>query len=152
VPYSTSISRVIPAPPAAVYAALLDATAVARWRVPDGMTAVVHEFEPVVGGRIRVSLTYDEADATGKTSAHTDTYGGEFIDLVPDSRVVEVTRFETDDPELQGAMTMTTSLTAVAGGTEVTIHHDGVPDAIRPADNELGMLMALEKLSRLLSG
>jgi uncharacterized protein YndB with AHSA1/START domain len=36
---STRMSRQIKAPRAAVYAALLDAAAVQRWRVPNDMTA-----------------------------------------------------------------------------------------------------------------
>ena len=42
-----------------VYAALLDPDAVARRKVPAGMTCEVHEFDASEGGAIRVSLTYD---------------------------------------------------------------------------------------------
>jgi uncharacterized protein YndB with AHSA1/START domain len=147
--HSTQVTRRVEATPAAVYAALLDAEAVARWRVPDGMAATVHEFEPAQGGRFRVSLTYDDPAAAGKSGGHTDTYHGHFARLVPEREIVEVLEFETDDPALRGAMTMTTSLRAVGAGTEVTVRHEGLPDAVPAADNETGTRMALAKLAAL---
>jgi uncharacterized protein YndB with AHSA1/START domain len=149
--HSTEVSVEVAAPPAAVYRALLDGDAVARWRVPDDMTGEVHEWEPRVGGRFRVSLTYAGSEA-GKSGGHTDTYAGRFVELVPDERVVEVTEFETDDPALRGVMTMTTTIAPSAGGSTVTVRHVGVPDAVSPADNEVGTRMALAKLAALLSG
>ena len=147
---TTRVSQLVTAVPAAVYAALLDADAVARWRVPDGMAAVVHEFDAREGGRFRVSLTYGDPAAAGKSGGHTDTYHGHFVRLVPAEEVVEVVEFETDDPTLRGEMTMTTSLRPVPGGTEVTVEHQGLPDAVPAADNELGTRMALAKLAALL--
>jgi uncharacterized protein YndB with AHSA1/START domain len=150
--YSTSVTRHISAPPAAVYRALLDAAAVARWRVPDGMTAEVHSFDAREGGYFRVSLTYTESSAVGKTSSHTDTYHGVFRRLVVDREVVEELEFESSDAALQGTMTMTTSLVGVDGGTEVTVHHEGLPDAVPAADNEAGTRMALDNLARVVEG
>jgi hypothetical protein len=65
--------------------------------VPDGMSEHVHEFEAREGGRFCVSLTYAEPGELGKTSAPTDTYRGRFRRLVPESQVVEVLEFQTDD-------------------------------------------------------
>jgi len=137
------------APPAVVYRALLDPAAVAAWRVPDGMTCEVHEFEPRVGGAFRVSLTYDAPGASGKSGDRTDTYAGTFVELVQDRKVVERLRFETADARLAAPMTMTTTLVATTPGTEVTILHEGVPDSVPAADNEAGTRMALERLARL---
>lgn len=69
---TTEHSAWIDAPPARVYSALLDEKLIAQWRVPTGMRSVVHQFEPKEGGAFRISLSYDEPDAAGKTSAHTD--------------------------------------------------------------------------------
>src|SRR5689334_12113098 len=96
--YTTRMSRHVAAPPSAVYRAMLDPEAVAKWRVPDGMTSQVHEFDPREGGRFRVSLSYDAPGQAGKTEARTDTYHGHFARLVPDAEVVEVLEFETADP------------------------------------------------------
>jgi uncharacterized protein YndB with AHSA1/START domain len=150
--YSTLISHHIDAPPPAVYRALIDASAVAQWRVPDGMTARVHEFDPREGGSFRVSLTYESPDGIGKSAQHTDTYHGHFASLVPNEQVVEVLEFETDDPGLRGEMTMTTTLTEVDGGTDITVVHEGIPDVVPKVDNETGTRMALSKLAALVEG
>ena len=143
---STRISRRVNAPRAAVYRALLDARAVATWMVPTGMTSHVHAFDPREGGAFRISLTYDAPTGAGKTSAHTDTYHGRFTELVPDEKVVE---FETEDPALQGEMTITMTLTDADGGTEFTAVHDGLPPGVSSADNETGWRLSLAKLAAL---
>ena len=66
---STRISHHVNAPREKVYRALLDADAISKWMVPDGMTSEVHAFEAREGGSFRISLTYDSPGATGKTSA-----------------------------------------------------------------------------------
>ncbi|MFI2651679.1 SRPBCC family protein [Micromonospora fulviviridis] len=147
--YSTQVSQLVKAPRSAVYRALLDPAAVAKWRVPTGLSGHVHEFDAREGGSLRVSLTYEAPDNTGKSTAHTDTYHGHFVKIVPDRQVVEVVEFETDDPALRGAMTMTTTLADVDGGTEVVVVHDGIPDAIPAEDNETGTRIALANLARL---
>jgi len=145
----TRVTQHVNAPPEAVYAALLDAHAVASWMVPDGMTSHVHAFEPREGGAFRISLTYDAPTGSGKTTAYTDTYHGRFLKLVPNEQVVEVVEFETDDPALQGEMTVTFSLTEADGGTDILGIHAGLPSGVRPADNELGWRMSLGKLANL---
>jgi uncharacterized protein YndB with AHSA1/START domain len=137
------------APRPVVYRALLDADAVAKWRVPEGMTSQVHEFEAREGGSFRVSLTYDTPDRTGKSTSHTDTYHGHFAKLVPDEQVVEMFEFETADPALAGPMTMTTTLADDDDGTDVLVVYDGIPDSVPAADNETGTRMALANLARL---
>ncbi|MGW2958620.1 SRPBCC family protein [Streptomyces sp. NPDC001220] len=149
---STRVTRRVQAPPAAVYRALLDPEAVAAWRTPDGMTARVHAFDAREGGEFRVSLDYDDPGRAGKSGGHTDTYRGRFARLVPDRLVVEVIDFETADDAVRGTMTMTTSLTAAGGGTDIEVLHEGVPEGVRPEDNELGTRMALDNLARLVEG
>lgn len=146
---TTRVTRRIDAPPAAVYRALLDPDAVQRWMVPDGMTSEVHEFDVREGGRFRISLTYDERTDTGKTTEQTDSFHGRFVSLVPDTEVVQAIEFETDDPTLQGEMTVTYTLTPADGGTELTGLHEGVPPSVAPEDNELGWTMSLGKLATL---
>lgn len=146
---TTRLSRTFNAPPATVYRALTDARAVASWMVPTGMTSEVHRFEPWVGGSFRISLTYEQPTGGGKTSAHTDTYGGRFVALVPNERVVQVLAFETEDPAMRGEMTMTFTLTGWDGGTDMLAVHEGVPPGVSPDDNETGWRMALDKLAAL---
>jgi uncharacterized protein YndB with AHSA1/START domain len=146
---STRTARHMKAPRAAVYHALLDAPAVARWRVPDGMTSHVHEFDAREGGSFRVSLTYEAPTRSGKTTAQTDTYHGTFVKLVPNEQVVEEIEFETSDPELGGTMTISTTLADADGGTDVVVVHDGIPSKVSPTDNETGTQMSLAKLAAL---
>lgn len=114
------------------------------------MSIQVHEFDGRVGGRVRISLTYEAADRAGKTTSHTDTYRGRFVELVPDRRVVEVDEFETEDPSLRGEMTATITLAATDdGATVVAAVHEGVPDAVPPEQNELGWSEALDRLAAL---
>ncbi|AXI80935.1 SRPBCC domain-containing protein [Peterkaempfera bronchialis] len=150
--YSTRVSRHVRASRAAVYRALLDADAIAAWRVPTGMSSHVHAFDPREGGAFRVSLTYDAPVGTGKSALHTDTYHGRFVKLVPNEQVVETFEFETSDPALRGTMRMTTTLTDADGGTDVLVVHEGIPDAVPAADNATGTRMALANLARLVEG
>ena len=136
--YSTRISRHVNATRSAVYRALLDAGAVERRRVPDGMTSQVLEFDPREGGAFRVSLTYDAPERAGKSASRTDTYHGHFARLIPDRQVVEVMEFESADPQLRTVMTVTTTLSDADGGTEVLLVHEGIPADVPPADNETG--------------
>jgi uncharacterized protein YndB with AHSA1/START domain len=146
---STRITRRVNAPRAAVYRALLDADAVATWMVPTGMTSNVHAFDPREGGVFRISLTHDAPTGTGKTTAQTDTYHGRFVTLVPNEQVIEVVEFETEDPALQGEMTITMTLTDADGGTEITAVHDRLPPGLSSADNETGWRLSLAKLAAL---
>ena len=149
---TTEVTRHVRALRAAVYRALLDADDVQRWQVPEGMTSEVHAFEAREGGGFRISLTYESPDAAGKTSAHTDTYHGRFVRLVPDAEVVQVIEFETDDPRMQGAMTVPYTLADADGGTELVGRHENLPPGVSPADNELGWQMSLGKLAVLVEG
>ncbi|MDO8362513.1 MAG: SRPBCC family protein [Actinomycetota bacterium] len=152
-PDTTMVTRRIDAPRAAVYRALLDPAAVQQWMVPDGMTSVVHSFDPSEGGTFRISLTYDGSidHAAGKTDARTDTFHGRFQTLLPDTQVVQVVEFETDDPAMRGEMTITYRLsdTGDGAGTELVGLHEHLPPGVAPADNEAGWRMSLHKLAAL---
>ena len=149
-----SASRVILALPDRIYRALLDPAAVARWRPPTGMRAEVRAFDAREGGTFRISLIYAEPGhrLRGKTSEHADVVRGRFLELVADTRVVELVEFESDDPAFAGAMTVTTTLAVVEDGTEVTIRCDGVPPGIRPKDHAAGIASTLAKLAALTEG
>jgi uncharacterized protein YndB with AHSA1/START domain len=146
---ATRMRLVINAPRERVYDALLDPAAVAQWKAPSGMTCRVHEFDAREGGALRISLTYEAPDLRGKTSDRTDTYRGRFVKLVPNELVVEVDEFETDDPALRGEMVITIGLADANGGTELVAVHDGLPEGLSQADNELGWREALARLAAL---
>lgn len=144
------LERRLDAPRDAVYRALIDPVAVRQWQVPEGMTSEVHAFDAVQGGAFRVSLTYDAPTGAGKSSAQTDTYHGNFVELVPGERVVQEMEFETDDPAMRGRMRTTYELSdAAGGGTLLVASHENVPRGVSAEDNETGWKMALDKLARL---
>src|ERR1700730_16417347 len=147
--YSTEVSRHVDAPRPAVYSALLNEGAIAQWRAPTSMTCRVHEFDAREGGSFRISLTYDAPTGAGKTTAHTDTYHGRFVKLVPNEQVVEVVEFETTDPALRGEMTITIALVDADGGTEVRAVHERLPPGVPATDNEAGWRSSLAKLAAL---
>jgi uncharacterized protein YndB with AHSA1/START domain len=148
----TRSTRLVAAPRSRVYAALLDPGAVQRWMVPDDMTSEVHRFDAREGGTFAITLTYAAPGSTGKTTARSDAFTGRFVRLVADTEVVQVVEFDTDDPSVQGEMTITYRLEDVAGGTLVTGLHEGLPEGVSAADNELGWAMSLRKLAELVEG
>jgi len=127
---STRVSCHVNAPRASVYSALVDAEAIAQWKVPTGMTSQVHSFDVREGGAFRISPTYGAPSRVGKTTAHTDTYHSRFVELVPNELVVEVDEFETADPALHGEMTITITLADANGGTDLVALHEGLPSGI----------------------
>ena len=146
---TNSASLTIAASPRTIYRALLDPRAVAAWRPPKGMRGRFEAFDPREGGTYRMILEYDAAEhaARGKTSAHVDVVEGRFLELVPDARVVELVRFVSDDPAFAGAMTVTTTLAAVPGGTEVGIVCANVPPGIAADEHRAGLASTLENLA-----
>ncbi len=65
----TRTSRIIEAPPEALYQAFMDPAALVEWLPPAEMTGQIHAFDARVGGGYRMSLFYppNEASFRGKT-------------------------------------------------------------------------------------
>lgn len=146
---ATSVSRIIKAPRRTLYQAFMDPQALVKWLPPQGMRGHVDAFDARQGGAYRMALTYEERDhaVRGKTTEHSDVVQGQFVELVPDERIVQRVEFETTDPAFAGAMTMTWRFADVPGGTEVTVLCENAPEGIRPGDQELGMRSSLENLT-----
>jgi len=71
------------------------------------------------------------------------------VKLIPNERVVEVTRIETADPDMRGEMTISIALADADGGTDIVAIHDNLPPGLSPADNDTGWRMSLDKLAAL---
>jgi len=132
--------RVLRAPPARVFRAFTDADAMAKWLPPHGFTGKVHEMDARVGGRYRMSFTNL---STGSSHA----FGGEYVELVQDARLVYTDRF--DDPNLPGEMRTTIVLEAVSVGTDLSITQEGIPAAIPVEACYLGWQESLTLLTQL---
>ena len=144
-------ARMIRATPPALYQALMTAKALEQWMPPAGMTGEMTEFDPRPGGRYRMILRYDDATISGKSGDNQDIAEARFIELVPDRRVVQAVDFVSDDPLLQGTMTMSTTLTPLGDETEVRFTAENVPEGISAADHAEGMNSSLENLAKFMA-
>jgi uncharacterized protein YndB with AHSA1/START domain len=144
-----SASRFIAAPASVLYRAHLDPRALMSWLPPQGMAGRLEQFDPRVGGTYRMVLSYRDAShaVPGKTTEHSDVVRGRFAELVPDRRIVQLVRFESDDPAFAEEMKITWMFDAVPGGTEVTVRCENVPTAIRPEDHAVGLASSLANLA-----
>lgn len=104
------VERHIEAPPDVVYAYLTDADKWARWQ---GVGASV---EPSIGGPISLSM------ANGTTAR------GEFVELVPDRRVVFSWGWVGHAVLPPGSSTVEIVLTEAGSGTHLRLTHRGLPD------------------------
>ena len=145
-----SATRVIAAPPKAIYRAFLDPVAWVMCLPPEGMTGRIYQFEPRPGGSYRMALTYRKVDPAtrGKTLEGTDMVLGRFLELVPDKQVVHLVIFDSDDAIFAGEMKMTWHLSPLPGGTKVTITCENVPQGIRQEDHGAGLQSTLKNLAK----
>jgi uncharacterized protein YndB with AHSA1/START domain len=134
------LHRVLRAPAERVYRAFLDADAMAKWLPPNGYTGRVHEIDARVGGGYRMSFTC-------LASGQTHSFGGEYLELVPNERIRHTDRF--DDSGLPGEMQTTISLRPVSCGTELEIVQEGIPEAIPSEACYLGWQDSLRLLAAL---
>ena len=134
------LHRVLHAPPERVYRAFLDADAIAKWLPPNGFTCKVHDFDPKVGGRYRMSFS-------NFSGGGSHAFGGTWRELVPDERIVYTDQFE--DPDMPGEMLTTVTLKAVSVGTELHVVQEGIPDAIPVEACYLGWQESLVLLRKL---
>jgi uncharacterized protein YndB with AHSA1/START domain len=104
------------------------------------MAAAVHELDAKVGGRFRMSFR-------NFTTGQSQSFGGEYLELMPNERVVYTDKF--DDPNLPGQIQVTVTLRNVSCGTELHIVQEGLPDVIPPEACYLGWQESLRNLARL---
>jgi uncharacterized protein YndB with AHSA1/START domain len=134
------LHRVLRATPERIYRAFLDADALAKWLPPNGFTAKVHHLDAKVGGTYKMSFT-------NFTTGHSHSFGGKYLELVPNERVRHTDKF--DDPNLPGEMQTTVSLKKVSCGTEVSIVQEGIPAVIPTEACYLGWQESLVLLAQL---
>ena len=134
------LHRVLRATPERVYRAFLDSEAMVKWLPPNGFTGKVHHMDARVGRSYRMSFT-------NFTTGKSQSFGGEYLELVPHERIRHTDRF--DDSNLPGLMQVTISLKKVSCGTEVNITQEGVPDIIPAEACYLGWQESLALLAKL---
>jgi uncharacterized protein YndB with AHSA1/START domain len=137
---TVKLHRVLRAPAQRIYRAFIDADAMAKWLPPHGFTGKVHHIKAEVGGTYKMSFT-------NLTTGHSHSFGGEFLELVPNERIRHTDKF--DDPNLPGQMQTTISLKKVSVGTELTIVQEGIPSVIPVEACYLGWQESLTLLTQL---
>jgi uncharacterized protein YndB with AHSA1/START domain len=134
------LQRVLRAPPERIYRAFIEADALARWLPPYGFTCQVHQLDARVGGTFRMTF-----NNFGNGGGH--KFGGEYLELVPPSRLCYTDRF--DDPNLPGELRVTVDLKPVLCGTELKVVQEGIPEAIPVEMCYLGWQESLAQLANL---
>jgi uncharacterized protein YndB with AHSA1/START domain len=134
------LHRVLRAPPERVYRAFLDADAMAKWLPPNGFTGKVHHLDARVGGTYKMSFT-------NFSSGHSHSFGGQYLELVPNERLRYTDRF--DDPNLPGEMKTEVTLNRVSCGTELNVVQEGIPGVIPAEACYLGWQESLTLLAKL---
>jgi uncharacterized protein YndB with AHSA1/START domain len=137
---TVKLHRVFHAAPDKVYRAFLDPNAMAKWLPPNGFTGKVDHVDARVGGTYRMSFTN-----FGNGQSH--SFGGEYLELVPNERIVHTDKF--DDPNLPGEMMVTITCKKVSVGTEVDILQEGIPAVIPTEACYLGWQESLNLLALL---
>jgi uncharacterized protein YndB with AHSA1/START domain len=84
---------------------------------------------------------------TNFTTGHSHSFGGEYLELVPNERIRHTDKF--DDPNLPGEMQTTVSLKKVSCGTELSVVQEGIPGAIPVEACYLGWQDSLTLLAQL---
>jgi uncharacterized protein YndB with AHSA1/START domain len=134
------LHRVLRTKPAKVYRAFLEANAMTKWLPPHGFTCTVHHLDARVGGTFRMSFQ-------SFSSGEGHSFGGEYVELVPNERIRYTDRFE--DPNLPGVLEVTVSLMPVVCGTELSVIQSGIPEAIPLEMCYLGWQESLAQLATL---
>jgi uncharacterized protein YndB with AHSA1/START domain len=134
------LHRVLRAKPERVYRAFIDPDAMVKWLPPNGFTGKVHQIDAKVGGSYKMSFT-------NFTTGSSHSFGGKFLELVPNERIRYTDRF--DDPNLPGEMQTTVSITPVSVGVELHITQEGIPSVIPAEACYLGWQESLTLLAKL---
>jgi len=137
---TVTLHRVLRCPPERVYRAFTTAAAMNKWLPPHGFVGEVHEMDPRVDGRWRMSFIH-------LGSGHRHSFGGRYLETQPGQRLRYNAAF--DDTNLPGEMTTTVTLTAVSCGTDLKVVQDGIPEVIPAEQCYLGWQESLTLLAQL---
>jgi uncharacterized protein YndB with AHSA1/START domain len=115
---TATVSRVMHVPAKFIFAAHAKPEHVMRWFGPVGYPITLCEIDFRVGGRWRMAMT-------GPDGMQGSPFGGTYLEIVPNARIVYDNRFEDDGQSMSlqnaGTMIMTTTLVEEAGATTITV-------------------------------
>jgi uncharacterized protein YndB with AHSA1/START domain len=137
---TVKLHRVFSAPVEKVYKAFTHPEAMASWIPPYGFLCKVHHMDLKVGGTYKMSFM-------NFTTGSEQTFGGEYVEIIPNEKLVYTDQFE--DPNLPGQMITTIELKKVLCGTELFATQEGIPEMIPVEMCYLGWQESLDKLKKL---
>jgi uncharacterized protein YndB with AHSA1/START domain len=136
------LSRILPAPPRAAFAAFTDFDELPKWWGPAGFTVPSLDFQPRVGASYRI-----EMQPPGGKAFY---LAGEFRELDPPNRLAYTFMWEDPDPDdIETLVTMT--FHDLRGSTEVAFTQGKFKTEARRALHRDGWTDSFEKLVQLLS-
>ena len=139
--FELRLSRLLPAPPARVFAALTRPEDVARWWGPHLFTTPEIELDLRVGGRYRFTMQPPEGDRFHVS--------GEFLEIDPPSALAFTFRWDEPTPDDRETV-VTLTLDVVGEATELALRQGDFATEERLALHRGGWSDSLDKLSALL--
>ena len=131
------LTRFLPASPAEVFAAFVDAEEIRRWWGPRGCETTEAEVDLRPGGRCRWVMRFDN---------EVRVLYGQVVEFEQDRRLVLKNMW--DDPE-NPATLITIEIRARGAGSELTIRHEDLPAEPSPDDFRRGWTSSLSRLEEL---
>jgi uncharacterized protein YndB with AHSA1/START domain len=136
------ITRVLPAPPAIVFAAFSDARQLARWWGPKGFTAPNLDFDPRVGATYRIEMQPPDGERFYLT--------GQVREVDPPSRLAFSFVWEEPDPD-DVETEVTLSFRSRDQSTEVALEQGPFKTEPRRELHHDGWTDSFDKLERLIA-
>ena len=132
------LERVVSAPPERVFAACVDAEALAEWWGPTGFTSTVKTLDARVGGRYRIAMQPPDGDAFHLR--------GEFRVVEPPERLDYTFAWEEPDPDDRETLVSLT-FRGVPEGTLVVLNQGAFATEARYDLHRDGWTDTLERLA-----
>jgi uncharacterized protein YndB with AHSA1/START domain len=137
------MTRVLPAPPAVVFAAFSDASELAKWWGPAGFTIPSLDFDPRVGATYGIEMQPPEGEPFHLT--------GEFREVDPPTRLACTFVWEPSDPDDVETL-VELSFRDLGESTEVALKQGPFKTEARRALHRDGWTDSFDKLQRLVAG
>jgi uncharacterized protein YndB with AHSA1/START domain len=138
---SVEIKRFVKAPRDRVYAAWTDPAQLKKWFGPENVQTREIVAEARVGGTFRWDLIDSDGDEL--------TMRGEFRELKSNEKVVFTWQWQDDEDWENHISIVTVDLKDAAGGTELRLTHEQLPNEDSRDGHNRGWNSALDKLEKM---
>ncbi|PYL03765.1 MAG: SRPBCC domain-containing protein [Verrucomicrobia bacterium] len=139
---SLEIKRFINVPRNRVYEAWTDPAQLRQWFGPENVRTRDIVAETRVGGKFRWDLTNPEGEEM--------TVQGEYRELQPGRKIVFTWQWQDDETWENHSSIVTVGLSDVAGGTELRLMHEQLPNEESRDNHNDGWKSLLNKLGKFL--